>query len=62
MCLQYKSFENTEGKAEIASNEQFLLFPVFSTHFKKYLPFSLNLKLPSADSFHFGRIYLDPDL
>ena len=27
MCLQYKSFENTEGKGEIAHNEQFLLFP-----------------------------------
>ena len=30
-CLQYKSFENTVGKGEIARNEQFLLFPtVFS--------------------------------
>ena len=26
MCLQYKSFENTLGKGEIARNEQFLLF------------------------------------
>ena len=26
-CLQYKSFENTEGKGEIARNEQFFLFP-----------------------------------
>ena len=26
-CLQYKSFENTVGKWEIARNEQFLLFP-----------------------------------
>ena len=25
--LQYKSFENTVGKEEIARNEQFLLFP-----------------------------------
>ena len=25
-CLQYKSFENTVGKGEIARNEQFLLF------------------------------------
>ena len=30
--LQYKSFENTVGKEEIACNEQFLLFPQFSTH------------------------------
>ena len=26
-CLQYKSFENTVRKGEIARNEQFLLFP-----------------------------------
>ena len=26
-CLQFKSFENTLGKGEIAHNEQFLLFP-----------------------------------
>ena len=26
-CLQYKSFENTVGKGEIARNEQFLPFP-----------------------------------
>ena len=26
-CLQYKSFEITVGKGEIASHEQFLLFP-----------------------------------
>ena len=26
-CLQYKAFENTVGKGEIAHNEQFLLFP-----------------------------------
>ena len=27
MCLQFKSFENTVGKEEIAHNEQYLLFP-----------------------------------
>ena len=27
ICLQYKPLENTEGKGEIACNEQFLLFP-----------------------------------
>ena len=26
-CLQYKSFENTVGKGEIARNEQFLIYP-----------------------------------
>ena len=32
-CLQYKSFENTMEKGEIARNEQFLLFP------RAFLPF-----------------------
>ena len=27
MCLQYKTFENTEGKEEIACDKQFILFP-----------------------------------
>ena len=27
-CLQYKSFENSVGKGEIARDEQFLLFPL----------------------------------
>ena len=51
-CLQDNSFENTEGKGEIARNEQFLLFPsVFSTYLESFLPFSTNLKLSSAKSF-----------
>ena len=51
-CLQYKSFENTVGKGEIARNEQFLLFPqCFSTHLESFLPFFSNLKLLSAISF-----------
>ena len=53
MCLQYKSFEDTAGKGEIARNEQFLLFPVFSNHLKNFLPLSSNLKLSSANSFIF---------
>ena len=28
MYMQFKSFENTVGKGEIARNEQFLLFPL----------------------------------
>ena len=51
MCLQYKSFENTVGKGEIARNEQFLLFPVFSTHLESFLPFSPNVKMASANAF-----------
>ena len=49
--LQYKSLENTVGKGEIARNEQFLLFPVFSTHLENFLPFSSNLKLSSVKPF-----------
>ena len=36
MCLQYKSFENTVGKGEIAWNVQFLLFQ------KSFLPIGMN--------------------
>ena len=50
MPLGNKSFENTEGKGETARNEQFLLFPVFSTHLDNFLPFSSNWKLSSANS------------
>ena len=54
MCLQYKSFENTVGKGEIARNEQFLLFPtVFSTCLEYFLPSLSNLKLSCAYSFIF---------
>ena len=49
--LQYNTFENTVGKGEIARNEQFLLFPVFSTRFNNLLSFPSNLKLLSANSF-----------
>ena len=31
-CLQYKSFENTVGKGDIAPNEQFLLYPQCFLH------------------------------
>ena len=50
-CLWYMSFEKTVRKVEIARNEQFLLFPVFSTPLENPLPFSSNLKLSSANSF-----------
>ena len=51
-CLQYKSFENTAGKGEIARNQQFLLFPLcFLPIWMDFLPFSSNLKFSSANSF-----------
>ena len=40
--LENKPFENTVGKEEIARNEQFLLFTVFSTGLDNFLPFSSN--------------------
>ena len=50
--LQYKSFENTVGKVEIAHNKQFLLFPqYFLPVWMNFLPFSSNLKLTPAKSF-----------
>ena len=56
MCLQYKSFENNVGKGEIARNEQFLLFPVFSTLLETSLPFSSNLKIVVCKLFEFERV------
>ena len=55
-CLQYRSFENTGGKGEIAREEQFLLLPYgflsfWKTYLKNFLPFSSNLKLTSVNPF-----------
>ena len=44
--LQYKSFENTVRKREIAQNEQFLLFPLCFP-LVNFPPFSSNLNLSS---------------
>ena len=44
-CLQYKSFENTVVKGEIAHNKQFILFPVFSILLENFLQVSSNIKL-----------------
>ena len=50
--LQYKSFENTVGKGEIARNEQFLLFPqCFLPVWRTCSHFHEILKLLSATSF-----------
>ena len=52
MCLQYKSFENTVGKGEIAGNEQFLLFhSIFYPFWELSAIFFTNIKLLSAKSF-----------
>ena len=44
------TYESVLGKGEIVRNKQFLLFPVFSTCLDKFLSFSSNLKLLSANS------------
>ena len=46
------SLLKTLGKGEITRNEQFLLFPVFSTRLENFLLFPSNLKLSSADFFN----------
>ena len=49
--LQYRSFENTGGKGEIARNEQFLLFPqCFLSIGRTFFHFLSNLKLSFANS------------
>ena len=62
VCLQYKPFEYTVGKGEIAHNQQFILFRI--AHTAQFLLFpqffylsgelyaiSSNSKLSSANSF-----------
>ena len=50
-CLQYKSFENTVGKGEIAHNKHFLLFPqCFLSLWGIFCHISSSSKLSSANS------------
>ena len=61
-CLQYKSFENTVGKGGFFfffffCNEQFLLFPVFSTLSENFLPPFIKFKIVVCKLFQFGRVY-----
>ena len=56
-CLQYKSFENTAGKGEIARNKQFLLFPqCFLPILEKFLLLLSTSKLLSEKLFQFRRV------
>ena len=53
-CLQYKSFENTVGKGEIAHNKKFLLFPhCFLPVWRTFCHFHQMLKLSSANYINF---------
>ena len=49
-CLQYKPFENTVGKGEIALTSNFSFPHSVFYPFAELLPFSSNLKLSSANS------------
>ena len=53
MCLQYKSFENTAGKGEIARNEQFLLSHNIFNPFEKLPTNFIKLKIVVCKLFHF---------
>ena len=57
MCLQYKSFENTMEKGEIACNEQFLLFPqcVFY-QFEELSSILIKFEIVVCNLFQFGRV------
>ena len=50
------SFENTVGKGEIAPNEQFLLFPVFSTHLSGLSASFIKFEIVVCKRFQFGRV------
>ena len=55
MCLQYKSFENSVRKEEIAHNEHFFLFPAtFSTLSINFHPFQF--KTVISRPFQFRRV------
>ena len=55
-CLQYKSFENSVEKGEIARKEQFLFFSTaFSTLSETFPPSSSYFKFLSANSFTLGK-------
>ena len=53
-CLQYKSFEITMGKGEIARNEQFLLFSQCFYPFGDLSAFFIKLKIVVCKLFQFG--------
>ena len=58
MCLQYKSFENTVGKGEIACKEQFLLFLqcFFFYLFGELSAFFDKFEIVLCKVFQFGRV------
>ena len=57
MCLQYKPFENTVGKGEIARNEQFLLFPQCFLPVRRIFAICIKFEIVVCKLFQFGRVH-----
>ena len=55
-CLQYKSFENTVGKGEIACNEQFLLFSQCFLLVGELSVMFVKFKFVMCEFFQFSRV------
>ena len=56
-CLQYKSFENTMGKGEIARDTQFLLFPqCFLSVNEELSAIFIEFEIVTCRLFQFGRV------
>ena len=55
-CLQYKYFENSVQKEEIAHNEQFLLFPQCFLSFQRALCHFIKFRIAVCKLFQFGRV------
>ena len=56
-CLQYKSFENTAGKGEIARNEQFSFSHSVFYPFWKLPAIFIKFDIVVCILFEFGRVY-----
>ena len=55
-CLQYKSYENTMGKGEIAHNEQFFLFPQFFHPFGELSAIFIKFEIVICKLFQLERV------
>ena len=55
-CLQYKSFENTVGKSEIALNFKFLILPQCSTRFENVSSIFIKFNIVVCRLFQLGRV------
>ena len=56
MCLQYKPFENTAGKGEIALNEQFFLLPQCFLPVLRTSSIFIKFEIVVCKVFQYGRV------